>query len=269
MAEPLLATERILDDLHITGPRDLRLLELIALARHAVVQEGGLEGATGRLLVVGQNAVITVSQTIASPQRKRFTIAHELGHLELERGDRLTLCADGDIVEGKGPGDQKPRERAANEFASALLLPERFVAPLCEKAAPSLDLAAELAEMFDVSLTATAIRYTRFCREPCAVVFSQDGNIKWFQPSLEFADLGLFIPAPGPLDPASLAALLFRKRSIPRTPQRIKAAYWFEPGGYQEGATILEQSWEMPRYSAVLTLLWVDDDIQGDDFYWQ
>ena len=34
---------------------------------------------------------------------------------------------------------------------------------------------------------------------------------------------------------------------------------------FNPDATIYEQSWSMPSYNAVLTLLWVADDIEGDD----
>ena len=85
------------------------------------------------------------------------------------------------------------QEQEANQFAAALLLPERFFKPLCRKKEPSLDLMADLADSFDVSLTATALRYLQFCNEACAVVFSRDGIIQWFRGSKYFDPLqGLY-----------------------------------------------------------------------------
>jgi hypothetical protein len=151
-------------------------------------------------------------------------------------------------------------------------LPKRFFAPLCKGKRPTLDLISELAEAFNVSLTATALRYLRFCDEICTVVFSQAGYIRWFRGSQGFErareDLGLFIDVRSKLDPSSLAASFFQGRSVQISPKRVRASVWFEPGRYRSDATVIEQSWTMPQYDAVLTLLWVDDDIEDDNDSW-
>jgi len=111
---------------------------------------------------------------MADPRRRRFSIAHELGHLEMHRlQSRLALCTGEDIDDWRGRRASAHREQDANEFAAALLLPERFLGPLCTHKAPSLELVAELADTFEVSLTATALRYLHFCNEACAVVFEK------------------------------------------------------------------------------------------------
>ena len=104
--------------------------------------------------------------------------------------------------------------------------------------------------------------------ETCAVVFSHDGYIKRFQGSKEFEDLGVFIDVRSRLDPSSRAASFFRGCAVRTTPKRVSASAWFAPGRYQHDAKILEQSWTMPSYNAVLTLLWVDDDIEDEDDLW-
>ncbi len=265
--DPVLAANVVLDDLHITNPQDLNLLELIAFARGAVVQDERLDGATARLVTNGKRAVIRISRTITNPQRRRFTIAHELGHLEMERwGNALMLCKSEHIVEGKLLHVSKPKEKSANEFAAGLLLPERFFKPLCGQADPSLDFIAELAQKFNVSLTATSLRYTQYCDAPCAIVFSQGEEIKWFQGSPDFESLGLFVDVGNDVHLSTIAASLFQGRRLQSTTRRIKATAWLRPGRYQEDATVLEQSQHMPNLDGVLTLLWVDADME-DAFY--
>jgi hypothetical protein len=107
---------------------------------------------------------------------------------------RPCLCASADIDDWPSQRADASREQEANQFAAALLLPERFFKPLCQKKEPSLDLMADLADSFDVSLTATALRYLQFCNEACAVVFSRDGIIQWFRGSKYFDELRVFIP---------------------------------------------------------------------------
>lgn len=266
MASPYHAAERVLDALGIVGPDDLQLLDAIAWERGAVVLYKPLRGAEGRLVVLGGNAVITVSNS-GDLCRRRFSVAHELGHLELHRWkSSMFLCSSQDMNDWEVRPTAPNLEREANQFASLLLLPERFFAQLCYGDSPSLDIVSRLAENFNVSLTATAIRYLEFCDEACAIVFSQDGYIRWFQSTREFdrlrEDTGIFIEVHSRLDPSSLAAGFFLGRVVHSKPKRVPASAWFNPGRYRTDAVIVEQSWAMPQYNAALTLLWVDDDIE-------
>ena len=65
------------------------------------------------------------------------------------------------------------------------------------------------ADTFDVSLTATALRYVECCPEPCAVVFSENGYIKRRRASREFEQMGVFIEWGAELSSSSLADSLF------------------------------------------------------------
>lgn len=274
MPDPVNAAERVLNDLGITDSNDLQLLDLIAWERGALVNHGHLYGAEGRLTVIATRAIITVSTAIRSQQRIRFTTAHELGHFEMHhRGSQLLLCLDEDIDHWGPQRSATDKESEANEFASALLLPERFFAPMCLAEEPSLDFIIQLAGTFDASLTATALRYSRFCDQPVAVVFSQDGNIRWFRGSMDFdevrEDLGFFVDVRGSLDPSTYAARFFQGYHMPDQPKPVAASAWLTPGRYESDATIQEQSVAMPTYNAVLSLLWIDDDIEEqDDFSW-
>lgn len=266
MPLPYAAAERVLNEVGVMHQADLGLLELIAWERKALVQYKHLDGAEARLAVVGQKAIITISTTIEDPYRRRFSIAHELGHLEMHRiQSSIALCTGEDIDDWRARRARANREQEANAFASALLLPERFFGPLCRQQEPSLDRIAELAKAFQVSLTATALRYMDFCTEPCAIVFSQNGTIKWFQGSKDFEDLRVFIDVPSRLDRSSYASLFFQGDSIPSTRHRVYASSWFTSGRYRHDASIYEQSWPMPKYNAVLTLLWVFDVIEDED----
>lgn len=265
MTNPTYAAERVLDEIPITCLQDLQFLDEIAWKRGALVREKYLAGAEARLVVGRKRAIITVSTAVMNPRRRRFGVSHEIGHLEMHRWDNfLILCTSQDINDQSPDSPGVAIELEANQFASALLLPGRFFAPLCKQEDPSLDHISQLADLFNVSLTATALRYTSFCEEPIALVYSQSGYIKWFRSSKEFEELGVFIDVHARLDPTSQAALLFQERKIPRAAKRVVASTWFTPGHYSAEALIQEQSWAMPTYDAVLTLLWVDDDLEED-----
>lgn len=69
----------------------------------------------------------------ATPLRERFTLAHELGHIELSWHVGTVDC----VPDGRGMEVATPfetagwtQEREANEFASRLLVPDRWLAPV-------------------------------------------------------------------------------------------------------------------------------------------
>lgn len=266
MASPRTQAAAILSDLGIQAPADLTLLEDIAWQRGALVRDMPIEGAEARLAVHGRRAIITVSSKIESPQRRRFGIAHELGHFEMHRtASGLTVCVAADLDKpplGRERDEAAKREADASAFASHLLIPDHLAKPLVVRERPTLDLVRHLADTFDVSLMAAAIAFMRICTEACAVAYSQANRIKWFIRSKDMEEDGLFI-AMGPLDRYTIAAEFFRGRPLQPMPGRVDAASWFAPGRFRSDAMIKEHSVAMPRYNGVLSLLWVEDDIFG------
>lgn len=270
MTSPRLAAAQVLRDLCIADEKDLRLLDLIALGRGAVVQYRPLLGAEARLTVLGAKGVITVSTSIRDARRRRFSVAHELGHHEMHRRQRrLFLCSTRDIADVTPETPARSVEQEANEFAAELLLPEPFFAPLCDGEEPSLELVAHLASDFKTSLTATCLRYLRFTHEACAVVYSRDGTILWSGRSKEFAAMGLSVKTRCRPDPSSVASSFYAGHPQAREPRRVKPSAWLSEGRYDPQASILEQSWPMPSYNAVLTLLWVDREIVAEQGFWR
>ena len=87
-----------------------------------------------------------------SPTRRRFTIAHEIGHHFLHSDGATVLCRAADVDQAEEAARLKERE--ANRFAAELLMPEELVR---EHGAREADV-AELARTFDVSPIAMAYR---------------------------------------------------------------------------------------------------------------
>lgn len=273
MSYPIAAAERVLDELAISSIDDLLLLEEMAWARGALVRYKNLSGAEARLMAVGKPAIITISLSINDPHRQRFSIAHELGHLEMHRHKlSLNMCTTEQInsmcFKKPSYGNLDDTEHEANLFASELLLPKRFFAPLCSDRDPSFDLIASLANGFNTSLTATALRYVCMSAEPVAVVYSEGNRIQWFQGSKCFEEiqeeLHFFIDVRSQLDVSTHAASYFRKGLIRPGIRQVRASAWFTTGDYFETATVKEHSIALPSYDAVLSLLWIDDELDED-----
>ena len=87
-----------------------------------------------------------------SPKRRRFTIAHELGHYALHRDLIGSGITDDALYRSRLGG---PIERQANRFAAELLMPWNLVVESIEQ---GIDTVEELAEKFGVSKSAMSIR---------------------------------------------------------------------------------------------------------------
>ena len=122
------------------------------------------ENCSGILMRRKNLAVIGVRWS-DHPNRQRFTIAHEIAHYVLHKGD--TYVDNGnyfvnfrDAESGTGT---KLEERQANRFAAALLMPESWVRAAFRRAPVDLtddESLRTLAEEFEVSPQAMTFRLT-------------------------------------------------------------------------------------------------------------
>ena len=270
MSAPEAIAEMVLDQLRISQPDDLWLLKEIVYARGAIIRERPLEGAEACLLVGPGRPIITVSTSLSvNRPRRRFSIGHELGHLEMHRRAGLLMnCTKGDIQDKPDKGGVAT-EQEANQFASAFLLPARFVEKPFAENEPSFDLIADWAEKLQTSLTATAFRFTRFSPEPVAVVYSVRGIIQYFQASSEFMDLGVFPDVNNSVGDNTDARALFKGSGSRGKWLEIRASEWLRENksAFDPTDVIKEWSIPMPSFDAVLSLLWVDEPL-GESGDW-
>jgi len=66
---------KLLNSLGWSKPGDLTLSE-IAFASNAFVEESIIEGSQGRIVMKGNEAIITVSSKIEFEPKKKFVLAH-------------------------------------------------------------------------------------------------------------------------------------------------------------------------------------------------
>ena len=95
------------------------------------------------------------------PNRQRFTLAHECGHLFLhaDKGDRLWIDKTLFFRDGTSSSGDQLSEIQANQFAAGVLMPEELIKESLGKAGPISDLdVARLALRFQVSERAMTVR---------------------------------------------------------------------------------------------------------------
>jgi Zn-dependent peptidase ImmA (M78 family) len=138
--------------------------ELIRLQDIQVTSSKLDEEVSGLSLVEGGVRIISVRST-DSKKRRRFTLAHELGHLLLHH-DQSVNVFHGDAVYYRdrlsSQGDSW-REIEANHFAACLLMPEELLLKALKAKVPKGgairdETIEELATDFDVSVQAMSIR---------------------------------------------------------------------------------------------------------------
>jgi len=246
----LIEAERLasktVDEFGICSPEHIRIRD-IAFAKGAMVVEQRLTRAAASIVKAGNHATIRIPPA-DSPERKRFSIAHELGHLLMSHIESIQkICSDADMMNWY----QGSQETQANFFASELILPTKLVSKRCDIGNINLDPIRQIAEDFRASLTATAIKFVRLCPEKCAVVFSTNGEIKWFYKS---SDWWPFIRRDKELDQRTLAYDFFVGKQMQTEPFEVEADAWVESGGVDE---IVEHSIASPQYGFVLSVLWI------------
>jgi Zn-dependent peptidase ImmA (M78 family) len=123
---------------------------------------------SGVLVLENDTATIGFNQQQSDP-RKRFTIAHELGHFILHRKTQNDVFVDRDFIILYRRGQEKYsdaellQEQEANAFAAAILMPhalieEELKAKNYYSTYSELDLIEKLAKTFKVSSPAMTFR---------------------------------------------------------------------------------------------------------------
>jgi Zn-dependent peptidase ImmA (M78 family) len=244
--------DKIIREYAITRPEEIRL-EDISMDRNVLVREGALSGSEAYLIRKGNKGIIRVRKDIPEAGRKRFAIAHELGHWEMHSEEnQLKFCSEDDIGGYLG----SPMEIEANAFASELLMPTRLVSKEFRSATPSLDLIKALSSAYNVSLTAAAVKFIQISKEDCMAIFSRDGIVRWWRKGKEYSSI------PGiekyhPLHLESEACEIFRGRKESTKMVRVPNEAWFPWMRERQGFEVYEQSIRLGNYPTILTLLWM------------
>ncbi len=251
---PFLKAKEIIKSLRILNPSEIHIRD-IAMERGAFVRERTLETSEGRLIRRGRLGIITVNKEIPERGRKRFAIAHELGHFELHHESQLIICTEQDMFLWN---ESKSQEIEANDFAANILMPEDIFSDHIGSESPSIDVVAKLADEFRTTLTATALRYVQLSSVPCAVVVSKDNFVRWYKKSNSFE---FHVKVGEKLSPNTYAFDFFDGIELPLKSEKVPASAWIA-GNIDEEADIMEHSVALNRYNVVLSLLWIHKEIR-------
>lgn len=169
-----LAVQKLLEDFGLDDVVGQDLTKLV-YARKLMYREIPMSGCEGWIVFnESGKATITINSNTRSKPRKRFSIAHELGHYELGHG--VTHFENELSLNYYQRGYQ---ESEANEFASELLMPTDYFMRAIAGRRFSPTLVNEVAGMFGTSLSSVLIKFVEYGPFALHVEYVQDNKVMW------------------------------------------------------------------------------------------
>lgn len=168
--------EKILTDLGIEDASEIDL-EAIAYTQGATVKYKNLSGCDAKIVGFKDKAIITINED-SSEERRRFSLAHELGHWHHHRG-RSFICRAADIDNPSKTSLFDP-ELVADKFAANLIMPFFLFLPEAKSyAKASFEVIQALSVKFRSSLSSTAIRYIESDEYPLILACYEGDRLVW------------------------------------------------------------------------------------------
>lgn len=186
-----------------------------------------------------------------SPERGRFTVCHEIAHIVLE------LPSDHKELPWWSYAQRSPDEIMCDVFAAELLLPHHLFKSEVERAEISFGAIDQLADLAEVSTTATGSRFATAIDAPCAFVLSEKGKVRYAARSTSLREAGAWIQ-PGMKLPRGTLSELARAGKTPSETGESHADLWF--ADWKRGGTLIEAARHLKKWDQTLTLLWFEDE---------
>tara|TARA_R100000951_G_scaffold65260_1_gene55080 strand:+ start:103 stop:879 length:777 start_codon:yes stop_codon:yes gene_type:complete len=248
--------QKLMQECGIDDPTEFPL-DLIVFGRGATLIEKELQNSEGRIVFGNNSAIITINSNIPYEGKKRFVIAHELGHFEMHK-NLVKVHHDNDAtLEYFKNGHQ---ETEANEFASELLMPEHLFRKECEGKKFSPDLLRKLSERFKTSITSVAYKYFELGSHPICLFYSYNNQVKYWKRPDGYSH---FINDRTKLTPPedSVAAEFFDTQKIykkEQSKQQIWKSTWFVLNDWDNDNNykFYEYCIITPKYNTILSIVW-------------
>lgn len=167
--------EALVAELGVTAPQELDI-EAIAFDSGMTVVYEHLTGCEASLVGYRDRAIATIKPSVVRG-RERFSIGHELGHWHLHRGRSFQCRVDDPST---NLSSDRAAEKEADSFASHLLLPGYLFKPrVAQLIQPNFQQLSALADEFEASLMATALRLAAIDTLPVIIACYRKDGIVW------------------------------------------------------------------------------------------
>lgn len=210
------------------------------------------------IVAFGKKSIIINTRRIQYIPRQRFTIAHEIGHFFIPWHKSQCVC---DKIGNFDPLNSVENE--ADIFASELLIPIASILPRIEGRTVTLDLIKELAQEYNVSLTAMAKKVIDNTDEKViALIYYNDGAKYPLAISRTF-DFNL---KPGIIKTSAAKDLLLNRYRNEFIKRILRFDVWFHQSDNND-FEIVEESLYQPYLNRVFTILRTANDFDYFDAF--
>lgn len=254
-----LAAQKLLEECGLCEPLELSL-EVIVRSKNVILQEEEIDGADGRILMNDDLAVITIDSNIKFESKRRFVIAHELGHFLLHRGHNKLFKDDNESLNYWYQNNSNSVEVEANEFAAELLMPAKLFYNKCKGKQFGPEIIDNLAERFQVSKTASILRFVQKGNYPVCVIYCTDNKMKWWKKSEDFRYY-LQFNYNSPPPSGSVVEELFTQNTHyfeDERKQQVLKSTWFDLGYEEQDVFVYEFCLHAKSYNYSLSVIWED-----------
>lgn len=253
-----IAVERVYDECGIDDPSQLPI-ETIISSKNIFLKEEVIEGSEGRIIMSEQSAIISINSKIEYLGKKRFVMAHELGHFELHRGSQKLFNDDERTLNQWYSTSFRNEEAEANEFAAEFLMPGSIFQQECAGKAFHPRTIYKLAERFQTSLTATLFRFVDIGNHPVCIFFVVDDTLKWFKPSSSWRyrlkDLTrIKVPSDSVAHEYFDKGVMYDYDDV----QEVWGDTWLDDKNVGQDKMFYEYCFIAPRYNSLVSVLWED-----------
>jgi hypothetical protein len=228
-------------------------VEDIAAALKIEVVEGGLTSADAWIVRYPDGTgTIRLNARVTIPGRRRFSIAHELGHWEMHPAVcQGFLCTAKDFRDYS----RSPDEIEANCFAGCLLIPRQMIPTDLLRRDPEFAVVDDLARQFGATRTASARRLTDLTKHAVVLVCSTNGVVSWIQMSTR--GRGFFIQPGTPVPQHSVTFELVSKKEASSKVESVEPETWFPARQFSDDFELFEEVRYSEEFNSALTLLWL------------
>lgn len=248
---------QVLDYCGVEFANQLGLYEILYGRGIDMILSKNIFGSEARISFRNNKSIVTLNEKNKNEAKRNFTLAHELAHFEIHKNILQSVhIDDANSLNSWFTGGH--HEIEANCFAAELLMPKKSFIKYLPTDEFSIESIRKLSNIFNSSLTSTAIQFKEYGNYPICLISSQNGLIKWSCCSDDFPLK--FIPNGNKISVNSVAGELYNNSIVYQEPQIINCSVWFsEDREYPEFSNILfyEQCIKLSNNS-ILSLIWME-----------
>ena len=257
-----LRAKKLLQEIGFDEITDLPM-KLFVSGLGATLIEEKLDNSDGKIVRGKSKTLIKVNSEIPYESKKRFTIAHEAGHLlmhdkiEVHNENSKTLnwfkSTENQLKKGL-------QEWEANDFASELLMPEQLFYAAAKDKPFTPDLVKSLSERFKTSISSALSRWMSLNIHPLLLVYIHNGVVRnWDRSSSWRYKIKECTKIPPPYDSVALEYINSDYDFIysgAEKAQEISKSTWCELGKYDEDSDFYEYCIPTKQYKTIISVIW-------------